>query len=108
MLIVITSYILKSKRANGTVLKQDNGKQIEPRLMQMKFKKYTAECGIENINFHSLRHSFATRCVELGFDVKTLSEILGHSDVKTTLNRIRVIAPSIGKTALISGLFVTA
>lgn len=80
-------YLLKSKRANGTVLKQDNGKQIEPRLMQMKFKKYTAECGIENINFHSLRHSFATRCVELGFDVKTLSEILGHSDVKTTLNK---------------------
>ena len=55
--------------------------------MQMKFKKYTAECGIENINFHSLRHSFATRCVELGFDIKTLSEILGHSDVKTTLNK---------------------
>ena len=79
--------LLKSKRAHGTVLKQDNGKTIEPRLMQIKFKKYTAECGIENINFHSLRHSFATRCVELGFDVKTLSEILGHSDVKTTLNK---------------------
>lgn len=79
--------LLKSKKAHGTVLKQDNGKQIEPRLMQIKFKKYTAECGIENINFHSLRHSFATRCVELGFDIKTLSEILGHSDVKTTLNK---------------------
>lgn len=79
--------LLKSKRANGAVLKQENGKQIEPRLMQMKFKKYTTDCGIENINFHSLRHSFATRCVEVGFDIKTLSEILGHSDVKTTLNK---------------------
>lgn len=80
-------YMLKSKRSNGTVLKQEKGKQIEPRLMQIKFKKYTAECGIENINFHALRHSFATRCVEVGFDIKTLSEILGHSDVKTTLNK---------------------
>lgn len=79
--------LLKSKRNLGNVLVQDNGKPVEPRLLQMKFKKYTAECGIENINFHALRHSFATRCVELGFDIKTLSEILGHSDVKTTLNK---------------------
>ena len=79
--------LLKARKGNGTVLKQENGRSIEPRLMQIKFKKYTAECGIENINFHSLRHSFATRCVEVGFDIKTLSEILGHSDVKTTLNK---------------------
>lgn len=79
--------LLKGRKNNGTVLKQENGKLVEPRLMQIKFKKYTAECGIENINFHSLRHSFATRCVEVGFDIKTLSEILGHSDVKTTLNK---------------------
>lgn len=79
--------LLKSRKCSGMVLKQENGKSIEPRLMQIKFKKYTAECGIENINFHSLRHSFATRCVEVGFDAKTLSEILGHSDVKTTLNK---------------------
>lgn len=79
--------LLKSKRNVGNVLVQENGKPIEPRLLQTKFKKYTAECGIENINFHALRHSFATRCVELGFDIKTLSEILGHSDVKTTLNK---------------------
>ncbi|MBQ8741605.1 MAG: tyrosine-type recombinase/integrase, partial [Clostridia bacterium] len=38
-------------------------------------------------NFHCLRHTFATRCIESGFDIKSLSEILGHSDVKTTLNR---------------------
>lgn len=79
--------LLESKRTKGAVLKQENGNPIEPRLMQMKFKKYTSECGIENISFHSLRHSFATRCVEVGFDIKTLSEILGHSDVKTTLNK---------------------
>ncbi len=60
---------------------------IEPRALQYHFKKYTNECGIENINFHALRHTFATRCVEAGFEIKTLSEILGHSSVNITLNR---------------------
>ena len=45
------------------------------------------EIGLDETNFHALRHTFATRCVEAGVDVKTLSEMLGHSDVRTTLNR---------------------
>lgn len=81
------SALINKRRSYGNVLQQDNGKPVEPRLLQLKFKKYTAECGIDNINFHALRHSFSTRCIEIGFDVKTLSEILGHSDVKTTLNK---------------------
>lgn len=60
---------------------------VEPRIMQNHFKKLCARCGLENATFHTLRHTFATRCIECGFDPKTLSEILGHSDVKTTLNR---------------------
>ena len=60
---------------------------VEPRLLQKKFKKVARECELENVTFHTLRHTFATRCIECGFDAKTLSEILGHSDVKTTLNR---------------------
>ncbi len=74
-------------RSSGPVLKTAQGRQVEPRLLQMKFKKYLCDCGLEDANFHALRHTFATRCVEAGFDVKTLSEILGHTDVKTTLNR---------------------
>lgn len=61
-------------------------KMMEPRAMQYRFKKYVRACGLENVNFHALRHAFATRCMELGFDVKSLSEILGHSSVATTLN----------------------
>lgn len=38
-------------------------------------------------NYHALRHTFATRCVELGFDVKSLSEILGHASVNITMDR---------------------
>jgi integrase len=62
-------------------------KYIEPRLMEYHFGKVISKCGINNANFHALRHTFATRCIEVGFDVKSLSEILGHSNVNITLNR---------------------
>ncbi len=55
--------------------------------MQNRFKAAVKACGIGDANFHALRHTFATRCVELGFDVKSLSEILGHASVNITLNR---------------------
>lgn len=60
---------------------------IEPRTMQNRYKSILKQCNIQDINFHSLRHTFATRCIELGFDVKSLSEILGHANVNITLNR---------------------
>lgn len=60
---------------------------VEPRTMQNRFKSYLKQGMISDANFHSLRHTFATRCVEVGFDVKTLSEILGHSSVKITLDK---------------------
>lgn len=59
---------------------------IEPRTFQNRFKRILRLAAIEDINFHALRHTFATKCVNLGFDIKTLSEILGHSDVSVTLN----------------------
>lgn len=61
-------------------------KPMEPRTMQYHFKKILREAGLPDANFHILRHTFATNCVECGVDVKSLSEILGHSDVQTTLN----------------------
>lgn len=60
---------------------------MEPRSLQYHFKKYIKESGLENVHFHSLRHTFATRCVENDFEIKTLSEILGHVNVNITLNR---------------------
>lgn len=61
-------------------------KPLDPRTMQYRFKRILNKAGIENKNFHLLRHTFATNCVENKMDVKVLSEILGHSDVKITLN----------------------
>ncbi len=60
---------------------------IEPRTMQNRFKYIINQCNIKDTNFHALRHTFATRCIELGFDIKCLSEILGHANVNITLNR---------------------
>jgi integrase len=61
-------------------------KTVEPRSMQRHFKKLLKDAGIRDLNFHVLRHTFATKCVERGFDVKSLSMILGHSDVNITMN----------------------
>lgn len=60
---------------------------LEPRTMQYQFKRILKEAAVDDRNFHILRHTFATNCVEKGVDIKSLSEILGHSDVKITLNR---------------------
>ena len=63
-----------------------NKNPIEPKTLQNKYKSCLKDCNIPYINFHTLRHTFATRCVEVGFDIKALSEILGHSSVGKTLN----------------------
>lgn len=60
---------------------------IDPRKLQRRLKKYTDELGMEDVHFHTLRHTFATRCIESGCDTKTLSELLGHANIATTMNR---------------------
>lgn len=64
-----------------------NNRYVEPRTMQNHFKSYVKDSGISDANFHALRHTFATRCVEVGFEIKSLSEVLGHANVNITLNR---------------------
>lgn len=80
--------LVQHKRVErGFVLTNSDIVFVEPRTMQNNFKKALHASGIENANFHTTRHTFATRCIELGFDVKTLSEILGHATVNITMNR---------------------
>lgn len=81
---ILASY---QKSSTGYLLTNDDRRFIEPRTMQNRFKKALKESGIETANFHAIRHTFATRCIELGFDVKSLSEILGHATVNITMNR---------------------
>lgn len=65
----------------------DGKSALEPRTLQYRFQKFLEQTKIAAINFHALRHSFATRCVERNVDLKTISEILGHGSVKITLDR---------------------
>ena len=60
---------------------------MEPRTVQRKFAKYAEDCGLENVTVHTCRHTFATRCIEAGFEIKSLSEIMGHANVSITMNR---------------------
>ena len=60
---------------------------MDPRNYYRKYKSILKMAGLEEYNYHALRHTFATHCVENNFDIKILSEILGHSDVATTLRR---------------------
>ena len=84
---ILLPYIDAFRQKQGYVLFTNQNHYAEPRIVQMRFQKMAKSCDIQNVNFHALRHTFATRCIEAGVDVKSLSEILGHSDVKTTLNR---------------------
>lgn len=59
---------------------------LSPRTYEYRFHKILQSCAIPQINYHALRHTFATRCVEVGVDIKTLSELLGHASVAITLN----------------------
>ena len=75
------------RRYENSYILSGTSKIIEPRTMQRRFKTILKKADLPSVNYHVLRHIFATNCVKAGFDVKTLSEILGHSSVETTLNR---------------------
>ena len=57
----------------------------EPRNVQKKFKTILKHCAMKDYNFHAMRHGFATACLENGVDCKTVSSILGHASIRTTM-----------------------
>ena len=75
------------QKRHGVYILTGSTKYMEPRTLQYRLARYTRDCGLEGVHFHTLRHTFATRCVEVGFEIKSLSEILGHSTTTITLER---------------------
>lgn len=83
----MVEFLLKHKKNEAAYVLSGTQKLVEPRTMQYRFAAFLKRAELPSVNYHALRHMFATNCVKLGFDVKTLSELLGHSSVETTLNR---------------------
>lgn len=81
------SFLLKFKGKPNEYILTGTDKPIEPRAMQYRFQTILKKAKLPSVHFHALRHIFATNCIKLGFDVKALSELLGHSSVEITLNR---------------------
>ena len=91
--IPLPSYItdiLKARKDNARsayVIESKKGERMSIRSYQYMFKRLTEKAGVRKLNFHALRHTFATRAIECGMDIKTLSEIMGHKNASITLNR---------------------
>ena len=84
----------------GYIFATPLGHHNDPKVYQTLFKRIVADAGIESANFHALRHTFATRALESGMDIKVLSALLGHAQASTTLNLYGHVLPDHKKISM--------
>jgi len=84
---IIMKLLRDTRSNNNHFILSGSSTIIEPRTLQRRFQTILKKSDLPSVNYHCLRHMFATNSLQAGFDVKTLSEILGHSSAETTLNR---------------------
>lgn len=82
----LASMIRPLKKNPTDYVLTNNVNPLEPRTYRKYFNKFLRENRFRHTNFHSLRHTFATNCINFGIDYKTVSELLGHSNISITLN----------------------
>ena len=83
------SHFLKIKQSSDhpdSYLLTGTSKFVEPSNYYTMYQRWLRDCNIQGYSFHSLRHTFATRCIEKGIDPKVLSELLGHANISITLS----------------------
>lgn len=78
----------------------EKNRPIEPRVFYDYYQEVMEQAGIEEANFHTLRHTFATRCIENGMDILMVAKTLGHSNVSTTLNKYSHLLPQHQKASM--------
>ena len=79
--------LMKRQKSRSGFLLTGTEDWMDMRTMQNHFKKILKEAGLRAVHFHCLRHTFATNCVSMDFDIKTISEILGHASTTITWER---------------------
>lgn len=88
--IPIPAYLLtplrRMRKADDFYVLTGKSSCTEPRNVQKRFKTILKRCEMEDCNFHAMRHGFATACLEKGVDCKTVSAILGHASIRTTMD----------------------
>ncbi len=77
----------RMERSDEAYILTGTADYMDPRTLQYRIGKYTKACDLEGVHAHTLRHTFATRAVEVGFEIKSLSEVLGHANTTITLER---------------------
>ena len=91
--IPLPVYLIKDLRTyregarSAFVVENKKAERMSIRSYQYLFERLTEKAGVRKLNFHALRHTFATRALECGMDIKTLSELMGHQNATITLNR---------------------
>ncbi len=78
----------------------EKNKPIEPRVFYKYYQEVMEIAGIDGANFHTLRHTFTTRCIENGMDILMVSRTLGHSNISTTLNKYSHLMPKHQKACM--------
>lgn len=87
-------------KEDGPVFPNSNGSYIYPDNFERTFRKLRKEAGIEDINLHALRHTFATRLLELGEDLKVVQELLGHARIGITADIYTHVTNKLKKRAV--------